>query len=287
MGRIQMKAGDYIFGFPDEWAKFQGRFPAFLEAFDALAGTMNKVRVRTFIPTTHPADETVFFLGSLVQEDFTEVWLMAGNGLGTGALKVLRSMYERAVTAAYISRFPDEAKQFWKYGPIAHHKVLHHAKQLYGQAYLESVLGADHFTEAEEEYQKVRPDFEQARCDKCKKKAMISWSEYDLATMAKKAGYGLEHCYYNGYAIPTQQAHSTVLAVTSRLKQQPDGLFSDNSMQKFYAGLAIMTAHVVMLKMLRVENSYFTLGLDSEISQREAECKAAWPGMEQECGKDL
>ena len=115
----------------------------------------------------------------------------------------------------------------------------------------------------------------------------MSWSKLGLPAMAKKAGYGLEHCYYNGYAIPTQQAHSTVLAVTARLKQQPDGRFFDNSVQKFYAGLAIMTAHVVVLKMMRVENSYFSLGLDAEISAREAECKVTWPGIENECGKGL
>ena len=45
---MELKDGDYIFGFLDEWAKFQERFPAFLNAFDALAETMNKVRVRTF-----------------------------------------------------------------------------------------------------------------------------------------------------------------------------------------------------------------------------------------------
>ena len=192
MGGFQLKDGAYIFGFPDEWAKFQERFPDFLKAFDALAETMNKVRVRTFAPANHPVDETVFFLSSLVFEDFTEVWVMAGNGLGTGALKVLRGMYERAVTAAYISRFPDEAKQFWKFGHIAHHKVLHHAKELHGQPYLESVLGSDHCKEAEEEYQKVKPDFQKTRCKKCKTTGtMMSWSEYDLATMAKKAGYGI------------------------------------------------------------------------------------------------
>ena len=288
VGGIRLRDGDYIFGFPNEWAKFQERFPNFLKAFDALAETMNKVRVRTFTPANHPVDETVFFLSSLVFEDFTEVWVMAGNGLGTGALKVLRGMYECAVTAAYISRFPDEAKQFWKFGPIAHHKVLHHAKELHGQPYLESVLGSDHCKEAEEEYQKVKPDFQKTRCKKCKTTdTMMSWSEYDLATMAKKAGYGLEHCYYDGYTIPTQQAHSTVLAVTSRVKQQPDGRFFDRSVQKYHAGQAIMTAHVVMLKMLRVENSHFALGLESEITQREFECKAAWPGIENLCGKGM
>ena len=80
----------YIFGFPDEWAKFQERFPGFLKAFDPLTETLNKVRVRTFTPRNHPVDLTVFFLCSVVIEDFTEVSVMAGNGLGTGALKVLR-----------------------------------------------------------------------------------------------------------------------------------------------------------------------------------------------------
>jgi len=277
-----------LFGFPDEWAKFQERFPAFLKAFDALAGTMNKVRIRAFTPRTHPADLTVFFLASLVSEDFAEVWVMAGNGLGTGALKVLRGMYERAVTAAYISQFADEAKRFWKYSSIPHRKLLNHAKELHGLAFLETVLGADHVKTVEREYQRVKDDFQETLCKRCNlTRTMMSWSKLGLPAMAKKAGYGFEHCYYNGYAIPTQQAHSTVLAVTARVKLQPDGPFFDNSVQKVYSALAIMTAHVVVLKMLRVENSHFALGLDSEIRLREAECKAAWPRIEDDCGKGM
>ncbi len=213
---------------------------------------------------------------------------MAGNGLGTGALKVLRGMYERTVTAAFISQFPDEVKRFWKYWPIPHRKVLNHAKDLHGLAFLESVLGADHMKEVEQEYQNVKDDFQETLCKQCNlTRTMFSWSQYGLPAMAKKAGYGLEHCYYFGFAIPTQQAHSTVQALTARLKQQPDGRFFDNSVQKTYAGLAIMTAHVIILKMLRVENSHFSLGLDSEISKLEAECKAVWPGIENDCGKGM
>jgi hypothetical protein len=282
-----LKEGDYIFGFPDEWAKFQERFPDFLKAFDALAGTMNKFKVRTFTPRSQ-ADGTVFFLASLVFEDFTEVWLMAGNGLGTGALKALRSMYERAVTAAYISRFPAEARHFWNYWPIPHRKVLNHAKELHGLAFVESVLGVGHMKMVEEEYRKAEPEFQETLCKEHNlTRTMFSWSKLGLPAMAKKAGYGFEHCYYNGYAIPTQQAHSTVLAVTSRLKQQPDGHFVDDSIQKVFAGIAMATAHVIVLKMLRVQNSYFSLCLDSEISEREAECKVAWPGVEEHCGKGL
>ena len=77
VGGTQIKDGDYIFGFPDEWAKFQERFPAFLKALDALAETIQKVKVRTFTPQRHPADLTVFFLRSLVFEDFKAVGLLA------------------------------------------------------------------------------------------------------------------------------------------------------------------------------------------------------------------
>lgn len=288
IGDVQLKDGDYIFGFPEEWAKFQERFPGFLKVFDALADTANRVRRRTFTPENHPVDLTVFFLCSLVFEDFTEVWVMAGNGLGTGALKVLRGMYERAVTAAYLSRFPDEAKRFWKYWSIPHRKLLNHARELHGLEFVQSVLGPDHIKTVEDEYQQVKGDFEEALCVTCNlKRTMFSWSKLGLPAMAKKAGHGLELCYYNAYATPTQQAHSTVLSVTSRVKQQDDGHFFDNSVQATYSALAIMTAHVIMLKVLRVENEHFSLGLDSEIAQREAECKAAWPGIEDDCGKGM
>jgi hypothetical protein len=288
IGGVRLKDGDHIFGFPDEWAKFQERFPEFLKAFDALAQTMNKVRVRTFIPQNRPADETVFFLSSLVFEDFTEVWVMAGNGLGTGALKSLRGMYERTVTAAYISVFPSEAKRFWAYWSIPHRKLLNHAKELLGAEFLESVLGADHMKLVEAEYQKVKNDFQEIVCQKCSlTRTMFSWSKLGLPAMAKKAGYGLEHCYYNGYAVPTQQAHSTVLALTSRLKLQADGAYTDNSFQKSFAALAVLTAHVLTLRILRVSDVYFSLGLADEIAQREAECKLAWPGVENDCGRGM
>lgn len=238
---------------------------------------MNRVRVRTFTPRS-PADEAVFFLSSLVFEDFTEVWVMAGNGLGTGALKILRGMYERAVTAAYISKSPDEAKRFWKYWPIPHRKVLNHAKELLGRDGVASVLGADHEKTVEEEYQKVVGEFLETLCKPCcKTRPMFSWSTLSLPAMAKKAGYGLENCYYPAYAMPTQQAHSTVLAITSRLKQGPEGRFFDNSAQKKFGALAMMTAHVVILATLRMENDYFSLALDSEIEAREAERQSAWP----------
>ena len=58
---------------------------------------------------------------------------------------------------------------------------------------------------------------------------------------------------------------------------QAHGTFLDDSDEKRMAAQAVMVAHVVMLKVLRLQNAYFALGFDEEIKQRETECKAAWP----------
>jgi hypothetical protein len=53
-------------------------------------------------------EKFVYFYGNLVAEDFMEIFLMAANGYGYGAMKLLRSMYEHIVTLRYLHDHPDE-----------------------------------------------------------------------------------------------------------------------------------------------------------------------------------
>lgn len=287
VGGVPLPNGAFIFGFAEEWLAFQQAHPKFVAALEPLAKTIEKAMRRVF-NQRKPADALVFLSGSVVHEDFTEVWVLAGNGLGAGASKIVRGMYERTVTAAYISRFPDEAKRFWDYGAIAHRRLINHAKEIYGTEQLKQVLGEHHIQEVNDAYQRVAKDFRETVCAKCDTdKEMYSWSKLSLPAMAKKAGYGLEYCYYNGFAWPTQQAHSTVLAISSRLSLLESGAFFTRDAEHAQAALAAMMGHLLTLKMLRVQDTYFALGLDSEINEREAECISAWPGIEQDFGRGL
>src|SRR5262245_29763237 len=54
----------------------------------------------------------VFYLGWICIDDFGEITVLAGNGRGIGALKILRGMYERVVTAFYLAKVPAEARNF-------------------------------------------------------------------------------------------------------------------------------------------------------------------------------
>jgi hypothetical protein len=98
-----------------------------LEEYSKIYVLLQKVFLRTLVhpsdeqirsieglPDSHPAviaiedkwlaDRVVFYLGRVAADDFSELLILSGNGYGIGALKVLRGMYERVVTAAFIMK---------------------------------------------------------------------------------------------------------------------------------------------------------------------------------------
>ena len=60
-----------------------------IRAIQNALATARKVFLRT-VKSDKPSDRVGFFLGRICVEDFNEILLLAGNGSGIGALKVLR-----------------------------------------------------------------------------------------------------------------------------------------------------------------------------------------------------
>src|SRR5260370_34108500 len=58
------------------------------------------------------AERSVFYLGRIAADDFSELLTLAGNGYGLGALKSLRSVYEHTVSAELIAKNPSESENF-------------------------------------------------------------------------------------------------------------------------------------------------------------------------------
>jgi Family of unknown function (DUF5677) len=53
-----------------------------------------------------------------------EILFLATNEYGTGALKLFRGLYERALALAYLVQYPDKVDRFINYGAIQEHRVL-------------------------------------------------------------------------------------------------------------------------------------------------------------------
>jgi hypothetical protein len=54
------------------------------------------------------AEDIVFDIGQACRDDFGEVVMLTSHGLGSGGMKLLRGMFERAITAAYLIKNPEK-----------------------------------------------------------------------------------------------------------------------------------------------------------------------------------
>jgi hypothetical protein len=220
------------------------------------------------------AEKIIFFMGRLCVEDFNEIFLLAANGYGFGSLKILRGLYERIVTMAYISTNQDGATSFLEYHYIHRGRLLHHAESFFGN--LENYIDKAEIAEAKNEFIKHRDRFMQTKCKKCKTKIlMYSWSKLDLASMAKKTG--LDTLYFPGYYYPTLQAHATTASMINRLKSSGRNPVSfDEGSQPDTADRSLIIAHNLMIRLVDIQNEFFGLNLAKELELLSADFKVIW-----------
>ena len=265
------------FGNTDAWQSFERDFPVFIEKSALLFQTFNKVFHRKIEHSAPKVDKVVFHLGLLCREDFKEILLLCANGYGMGGLKILRGLYERAVTADYLSTHPDEADNFLDYFYIHRRKENNHLKNIYGRDY----FSRDEADYIEQEYQRVKDKFQETLCKKCgTTKPQMSWTRLDTASMAKAADSALDGWYYDCYFLPTLQAHTTMPGILSRLKPiEEKGLSFSSKAQGDEVKNVIIRSHVIMLNILDSQNEHFSLQLYDELWERAKDFDEAWPDL--------
>jgi len=262
-----------IVGFPKEWDSFFQRHPSWPSALRNLHHILEQVFIRE-VKLESRAEKIIFFIGRLCVEDFNETFLLAANGYGFGSLKILRGLYERVVTMAYISENQDEATCFLEYHYIHRGRLLHHAESFFGN--LEDYIDKAEIAEAKSDFLKHQDIFMQTKCKKCKIKSLMhSWSKLDLASMAKKTG--LDALYFPGYYYPTLQAHATTASVIYRLKSSEVNPVSfDEESQPDAADRSLIIAHNLIIRLVHIQNEFFELNLAKELELLSADFSLIW-----------
>ena len=262
-----------IVGFQKEWSLFFERHPSWPAALNNLHRVLEQVFIRE-VELKSPAEKVIFFMGRLCVEDFNETFLFAANGYGFGALKILRGLYERIVTTAFIAANQDEAIHFLEYHYIHRGRLMHHAESFFDN--LEKYIDKAEIAEAKNDFLRHKDNFMQTKCQKCGTKAIMhSWSKLDLASMAKKTGF--ENLYFPGYYYPTLQAHATAAAVMYRLKSsETNPIGFDEESQPAAADRSLIVAHNLIIRLVHIQSEFFKLDLTQELELLNSDFKAVW-----------
>ncbi len=246
-------------GYPERWAAFNQRNSKFVaDCYPALVRTSEKLLNR-WVPIETVADDIIFLLGRTSFEDYCELWVLAGNGYGIGAYKILRGLYEKVVTLGYLVKHPSEIQRFYEYEIVQRRRLVNRVKK---DPHMRTRLTGTEYRETEEAYETVKGKFLDARG------RSLSWTPLDMYSLAMKAGHDLEKISIPAYVIPTYKIHATVSDLADRKVPQGDGTFKfNNGPQEQYADSALITATAILMTALAIHEDYFRFGLRAEIEQ--------------------
>ena len=192
-------------------------------------------------------DRVVFFLGRVAIDDFSEILVLSGNGLGIGAYKVLRGMYEKVVHAVYLDKHEVAARRFARQSDVYKEKL---ATRL--QEFDINILAG--FTAQDIADLKQRA-----------KAAKMDKPLPNLADMSKVSPH-LHPLYGPYYLEPTVHLHANAFGLERRLLQNPAGGYRYNEADyRHQARRALLLGHNLFIQVLAVQNSRFDLGLGADL----------------------
>jgi Family of unknown function (DUF5677) len=139
-----------LYGFTDAATAFDQRHPQWSAVLTRLWQTINLAFARRQTMDT-PIDKFVYFYGNLVAEDFMELFLMAVNGYGFGAMKLLRSMYEHTIVLKYLHEHPEELQAFFDFDRVQQRKLMYQIFEIFGK----DALPPEMIEETERRYAEV------------------------------------------------------------------------------------------------------------------------------------
>lgn len=260
------------FGNVIEWRDFNRRNARFLQRFGNLKNALAIAFSRS-AESVEPVDRMIFYLGRLCAEEFNEILLLAGNGYGIGAFKLLRGMYERSVTAHHLHLHPELIEDFLEYYWVAQRKEVKAIVESFGADVLDAAL----VKEVEDNFKRVESRFMVTDCAVCGTKRLNhTWSKLDVVSMAK-AGKAFGKFVVDAYYLPRRHGHSTVGAVSSRLMEAEGGTLFYGGSQRKEADGALKIAHKLIVVNLALQLEHFQLqALESPLQQCLDDAKYAW-----------
>jgi len=254
MGVVWMRARSL--GHPQEWDIFRKRHPQLLKHLRELEALINTVFVEQPSANT-PDRRLVYLLGCLCWQDYREILLLCGNGYGIAAAKILRSLYEHAVTAHHLVKHPENASLFNDYVHIQDKKFLEYARSVIPPEQFATLLGDDRIKQVLEQYERVRPQYGKGN----------SWTSMNVFDIARNDGTGL-HIYYSAcFASPSCHLHASPRGLYSRIVEADGKIVFQSCSQREEASEALKLATSIFLISFRAPLNMFAPELNDNLSQ--------------------
>jgi hypothetical protein len=180
--------------------------PAVQDGFECIVNLAMEINIKT--PT--PEAVVAMLTGSLA-EDLHDVLVLCSNERRSGALRLLRTPYEKFLYASYISRHPEAANDFMMFDAIQ-------AKALLGgiEKYHDYKISPVGQAGLEQMYKAAQARFKKTKCKECGETAPRMWTKVTPEEMAKEAN--VEDLYVLAYRHSTLMIHPSYRGLSDQMQ---------------------------------------------------------------------
>ena len=256
---------DFEFGDTEKSRTFLSRNPQFPAALERLMTVANKCLARVEPPSEKQVEHICFWLGHTCRHDFVEILFIAINGYGGGATKLLRGLYERAVTIDYIIQNPEKVGRFIRFAALQEHRAIEAALRAGLTEVQIDVAASPGNTVAEirNRFEQHKAEFKATECRVCGVKTPASW-DVDFSSMVRKVGDPYNKLFLICNNGPNFLIHATLASTSQR----------DDAREEADAQAAVIVATELFLLVLKSQDTLFGLNLDVDIDRCITELRA-------------
>lgn len=268
---------EFAFGETKASEAFFDRHPAFYATFERLMELGNRVFGRASAPKSQ-LEDVGFGLGHTCREDFIELLLLATNGYGKGAFQLFRGLFERALTLAYLVKYPEKTERFVHYAAIQEHRVMVAALDSgITEEQWNTTFPENSVADVRQRYREYRPAFQITDCERCETTRVAPSWDLDVAAMVRNVGAPFTTVYLVGYAIPNLKIHATLASAMADFDKEREQNVDERAKRKRDdAEFVLALATSVFIQVMRSQNTIFGLGLERELDRCDQDVIDVW-----------
>jgi hypothetical protein len=183
--------------------------PAVQDGFDCIVNLASEVDFEG-ANVVKPEAVIAMLTGSLA-DDLHDVLVLCSNERKSGALRLLRTPYEKFLYASHISKHPKGARDFLTFDAIQARALLDGIEK--SHSYKISVEGQ---ARLEEMFKLAQQHFKKTKCKECGESGPRMWTKVTPEQMSKEAG--LESLHAITYRYSTLMIHPSFRGLTDQMK---------------------------------------------------------------------
>lgn len=195
---------------------------------------------------------TIFMLGRLCSRHFENILWLAPAGYGFAANRILRSMFEKFIDAAYLHKNPHLIDEFWDYGLV---ETLN--------------------LEGEKAAEKINSDFRKIiakfKNPKPRKGYRYKWSNKGLREKARDVGIFKDKTLKHAYSYPNLFVHTSTSEIVLSLILEEDDSISpvephNNEAERKLARLTLILGIEILLRVMDTVEEHYTFGYGEKLN---------------------